>query len=69
MITLEMGKEIDRLLTMGEDGRVRLCPEEILDVARDPANPLHQCFEWDDAKAARALRLGAARRIRRVVVQ
>jgi hypothetical protein len=33
----------------------------VLADARDPESPLHDCFEWDDAKAAAAYRIDQAR--------
>jgi hypothetical protein len=29
-----------------------LTPDAVLDVARDPGNPLHPAFEWNDSRAA-----------------
>lgn len=38
-----------------------LTPRTVLDDARNGNSPLHKCFEWDDAKAADAYRMGEAR--------
>lgn len=38
------------------DQHGKLTPELVLDVARDPAHPLHSRFEWDDVVAAEAYR-------------
>ena len=47
----------------------RLVPAEIVDLAADPAHPLHPCFEWDDGEAGRKFRiLEAAMMIRSVKV-
>lgn len=37
-----------------------LTPRLVLDRARDPQHPLHDRFEWDDAKAAESHRLTQA---------
>lgn len=47
-----------------------LTPQLVVDEARDQAHPLHQHFEWDDAKAGEAYRCGqAASMIRRVNIR
>lgn len=51
-----------------EDDRGRLSPEIVVKAAENPESPLHQYFEWDDAKAARIHRLEQARRLIRVVL-
>jgi hypothetical protein len=38
-----------------------LVPDEVVTAATDPQNPLHECFEWDDAKASHAYRVWQAR--------
>lgn len=38
------------------DTHGRLTPGLLLDVARDPVNPLHDRFEWDDSVAGEAYR-------------
>jgi hypothetical protein len=46
-----------------------LLPEEVVTVAKDPSNPLHKEFTWDDTAAAAKYRLEEARNlIRRVYV-
>lgn len=35
--------------------------KDLLDAARDPDSPAHAAFEWDDAKAGEAYRMGQAR--------
>lgn len=42
------------------DERQELTPRLVLDRARDPQHPLHDRFEWDDAKAAEKHRLAQA---------
>lgn len=43
-----------------------LTPGMVVDAARDETSPLHECFEWDDAKAGEQYRLTqAAHLIRR----
>lgn len=46
----------------------RLTPDEVLAAARDQASPLHDSFEWDEAKAAHAHRLDQARSLIRSVM-
>lgn len=49
--------------------RGRLTPELVVEEAAAPDHPLHDRFEWDDAKAAHAHRLDQAERlIRRVKI-
>lgn len=33
----------------------------VVDHARDPSNPIHKCFKWDDTEAANSYRLYQAR--------
>ena len=44
----------------------RLSPEDVVQEAADPDNPLHPHFEWDDAAAAHKYRLDQAREIIRI---
>ena len=44
----------------------RLSPEDVVQEAADPENPLHPHFEWDDAAAAYKYRLDQAREIIRI---
>lgn len=44
-----------------------LRPKDVVEAARDPKNPLHRHFEWDDSAAAEAYRLEQAREIVRIV--
>lgn len=42
-------------------------PSHVVNAARDEKSPLHQHFEWDDAKAAHAHRLDQARGLIRLI--
>lgn len=44
-----------------------LTPEMIVEAAKDPASPIHEEFEWDDARAAHLHRLNQARTLIRGV--
>jgi hypothetical protein len=43
--------------------------ESVVDAAKDPENPLHPAFEWDDAKAAHEHRKMQARTLIRAIVE
>lgn len=43
------------------DRQGKLCPQELLKAAADPASVLHRYFEWDNAAAAEKYRLQQAR--------
>lgn len=45
----------------------KLTPQNVVDEARNPHSPLHNCFEWDDEAAGNAWRLEQAREIIRSV--
>ena len=45
-----------------------LKPEHVVEHAKDPQNPLHSQFQWDDSKAAHEYRLWQARQLIRVTV-
>lgn len=45
----------DQLLSVREQ-HGKLTPQLVVDVARDPAHPLHARFEWNDAVAGEAWR-------------
>lgn len=55
--------EIQRIYD--ENGNVT--PSMVVETARDPSNPLHGEFEWDNDKAAHQYRLWKARKIIREV--
>jgi hypothetical protein len=44
-----------------------LVPRHVVDVARDTAHPLHQCFNWDDTEAAEKYRIGQAAQLIRTI--
>lgn len=46
-----------------EDTHGRLTPDAVLEAARDPESPLHECFTWNDSVAAHEHRLDQARRL------
>lgn len=50
---------------LDEDGRRH--PEQVVEVARNKRNPLHDWFTWDDSEAARLRRIDEARALIRVV--
>lgn len=52
-----------RLAALEIAGGGRLTPDAVVEDARDPQSPLHDLFEWDDAKAAYQHRLDQARAI------
>lgn len=53
------------------EGMGEFTPADVVEAARPKKSPMHNCFEWDDTKAAEAHRLNQARhmvqRIRVVV--
>lgn len=57
----------DRLAKIQAQNNGRLTPDAVVDDARDPRSPLHDQFEWDDAKAAHQYRLEQARELIRTV--
>ena len=40
-----------------------IVPQAVVDEARDKASPLHDCFEWDNTRAAEKYRIEQARRM------
>ena len=46
----------------------QLQPRTVVDEARDPTNPLHKHFEWEDGVAAEAYRVQQARALIRIVL-
>lgn len=49
------------------DAKGTVTPDGVVAAARDPANPLHSEFEWDDAEAAHKHRLSIARHLIRTI--
>lgn len=45
------------LLALANERGGQLSPRAVLDAAREESSPLHEFFEWDDAKAAEGFRL------------
>lgn len=45
----------------------KITPDQVVAAAQDPASPLHECFEWDDEKAAVEHRRDQARALIRSV--
>lgn len=58
------GEELERIRVTNNG---RLEPEDVVEVARDEANPLHPAFEWDDVLAAEAYRVDQARYVIRSI--
>lgn len=58
---------IRAVLEMLEDDDGCITPDIVLDAAKDPGSPLHDHFEWDDAKAGHSWRLEQARQLIRAV--
>jgi hypothetical protein len=50
-----------------EDSSGIVTPERVVDAARDPDHPLHDCFDWDMERAAREHWLDTARSLIREV--
>lgn len=48
----------ERLASMGS-----VTPSSVVEDARDPKSPLHECFDWDDGIAAEKWRLAQARNV------
>lgn len=60
-----VGEELETLRVRNNG---HLTPRAIVDDARPPDAPLHQLFQWDDAKAAEAYREVQAQEVLRSVV-
>ena len=54
-------KQIQFIEKLRNEGRLK--PSVVVQLARNPRNPLHDMFEWDDKKAAHHHRLWQARQI------
>jgi len=67
---MKLTKEAIAEIKALEDRRGRLSPQEIVEAARAEGSALHECFEWDDTKAAESWRIEQARDlIRRVKIE
>lgn len=60
-------KALEEIAARSTDGK--LTAAEVVEVARDPAHPLHGYFEWDDSAAAIQWRLVQARNLIRFIVE
>ena len=58
----------DSLMKIYQKNDKELTPEAIVKEAKVESNPLHKCFEWDNAKAGKAYRLKQAGNLIRCVV-
>lgn len=58
------GEELDRIYK--RDGV--LSPDAIVKDNTDPSAPLHNCFEWDNEKAAHKYRVSQAQEIIRTII-
>lgn len=59
------GKELERIYKENQE----LDPAHIVEASRPKNAPLHDCFEWDDAKAAESYReIQAGKLIRNITV-
>lgn len=63
MATEQVAAELKRL----ERDNGRLLPDDVIETARDPDNPLYSYFEWDDAICGRDHRREQARKLIRSV--
>lgn len=53
------GNELERIRVNRGD----LKPDDVVQEARDPKNPLHRCFDWKDTLAAKKWRIYQARKL------
>lgn len=60
----KIGEALEKI-TSASGGK--LTPQATVEAAKNPRNPLHKHFEWDDAKCGIAYRLEQAREIIRLV--
>jgi hypothetical protein len=65
-VRAEVKKELERIRQ--EHGGI-LHPRIVVNTASDPDNVLHECFCWDDTKAADSYRMIQARNLIRVCVE
>lgn len=65
-------EQIQALHAIAADNQGMLQPQSVVETARDPDHPLHDCFDWDDGSAAEKYRLvqarGLIRRLKVMVV-
>lgn len=55
------------LRAMADANGGRLVPDRVVEAARNPENPMHGCFEWNDGAAAAAHRVNQARALIRSI--
>jgi len=60
-------QQIEERIQEIADQKGNLTPDALIEDAKDPDSPLHNEFEWDDAKAAMEARRETARRLIRSV--
>jgi len=58
----------NELLKIAKEHNGIIRPAIVIEKARDSKSPLHNCFEWDNSKAAEAFRLEQARGLIRTYV-
>ena len=72
-VTIKNGKKAsaqkigDALEAISKANAGRLTPKATVEAARNSRNQLHRHFEWDDAKAGEAYRIGQAQELIRVI--
>lgn len=59
-----VGEELERMKVNGS-----VTARDVLEAARDPANVLHGCWDWDVEKAAEEHWIGKARQLIRSIVE
>lgn len=67
-ISQEKFSQVEREISSLLERHDKLEQQQLIDAARDVESPLHDLFEWDDAKASMEHRLLQARQLIRVVV-
>jgi len=58
-----MQEKAKLLEAIAEENDGDLTPGAVVETARNPRHPLHQCFDWDDKSAAAKQRLATARQL------
>lgn len=57
------------LKRIADNNKGVLRPKKVVEIAKNPKNILHNCFEWDNSKAGAAYRLWQARQLISVHVE
>ena len=60
-----VGEELERLIAKSNN---QITPADIVKAAKSKKSPIHNCFEWDNTKAAKKYREDQARYLLRVIV-